>query len=348
MLAVLLGWACTDGPTPPDPAPTAMPVVTTPAPPPAAPVATDPSPPSSDDRGDESEREPSSSPTVTREDGRTVLSTSGNFEEVVLIPGGLAFNLNSEIWVLESDETTARSLTSTSDPHSLVSDGKWLYWLGYENNGKLELATGEVGWLPRMGRPEMQQHLAVGDVLYGRNEMSVWRYEGLHLRQITFRTDEAGMFRGEIRAGPRMVFLPTIDHVDGGRPQVFLLRLDVRGKMTKVPIEGTSPLRWSVNRAGSVVFRGADDAVMQLDAKASKPRRLFDEPNLSAVCWCGRDVCTVVDDVIRRHRRGRAEAEPVVEDVGSVDQLVCSADRIAWITTHSEEHGNEIHVVPLE
>lgn len=93
-----------------------------------------------------------------------------------------------------------------------------------------------------------------------------------------------------------------------------------------------------------------DGATLRQDAKASKPRVLFEEPGVTGVCWCGDDVCTVDgdDDVLRRHRRGGAKAEIVAEGIGgSLRNLACGPDRIAWSTLEGEDRASEIHVVQI-
>lgn len=348
MLVVFGCSACIDRSSPPEPAPTDPPV----AQPPSTPNAEDEGTAASEAKPSTQPKlagEPSSrpdEPIVARREGRTVITSSSVVEELVLIPDGVAFVQGSEIWALGQDDAAPRRLATAVDPHALTCDGTWLYWLGHERNGKLDLATRRIETLPSMGTPGQEEDLAAGDVLYGRSATSIWRFEGLGVTRIAFRIDEAWSPMAGLGAGTRIVILPIAERATKGAPSFFLLRLGLDGKMTRIPVDGIPrPLRWSVSRVGSVVMLGGGDEVLRQDAKASKARVLFEEPGVAAVCWCGDDVCTVDtdDDVLRRHRGGGAEAERVADGVGSIRHLACGADRIAWST--SEERGSEIHVV---
>jgi hypothetical protein len=290
-------------------------------------------------------------PTVARAHDRTVIASPITIEALVPIPEGIAFAQGGEIWALAADEGTLRKLATTVDPHGLVTDGRWLYWLGHERNGKLELATGQVEPLASFGAPGEQVDLAIGDVLYGRSgSNAVWRFEGNGIHRIDVRPDRTWRALPGLGAAERVVYLPMID--TAARPLTFfILRLHVGGRSTRIPVEGApQPLRWSVSRTGSLVLIGEQGtAVMRLDGKATKPRKAFDEPGVSAVCWCGDDVCTVDEDdgVVRRHRRGSADAEVLARDVGPVARLGCDERRVAWSTADDGEHAHEIHVVAL-
>jgi hypothetical protein len=290
-------------------------------------------------------------PTVARAHDRTVIASPVAIEALVPIPDGIAFALGGEVWAYAADEGALRKLATTVDPHGLVTDGKWLYWLGHERNGKLELATGQTATLASLGAPGEQEDLAVGDVLYGRSgAKAVWRFEGNGVRRIDVRPDRTWRALPGLGAGERVVVLPMMDTATRP-PTSFILRLRVGGRSTKIAVEGIpQPLRWSVSRTGSLVFvaeRGT--AVMRQDATAAKARKAFDEPGVVAVCWCGDDVCTVDadDDVVRRHRRGSADAEIMARDVGSVGRLGCDERRVVWSTVGDGEHAPEIHVVEL-
>jgi hypothetical protein len=280
-----------------------------------------------------------------------VITSPQAVEALVPIPHGIAFAQGGEIWGLAVDEGALRRLATAVDPHGLVTDGHWLYWLGHERNGKLELATGRTATLASLGARGEQEDLAVGDVLYGRSgTQAVWRFEGDGIRRIDVRPDRAWRALPGLGAGDRVVYLPTLDTATRP-PTPFILRFHVGGRSTRIPVEGIPQrLRWSVSRTGRLVFVGErGTAVMQQDAKAAAASKAFDAPGVVAVCWCGDDVCAVDgdDDVVRRHRRGSADVEVVVHDVGPVARLGCDRRRVAWSTPADGEHAREIHVVEL-
>lgn len=290
-------------------------------------------------------------PTVERAHERTVISSPLATEALVPIPEGIAFTQGGEIWTYTADGGTLRKLATAVDPHGFVTDGRWLYWLGHEGNGKLDLATGQVDTLASFGASGEQEDLAVGDVLYGRSgAKAVWRFEGHGVRRIDVRPDRTWRALPGLGAAERVVYLPMIDTAPRP-PTSFILRLHVGGRSTRIPAEGIpKPLRWSVSRTGSLVLIGErGTAVMRQDVEAATLRKAFDEPGVVAVCWCGDDVCTVDgdDDVVRRHRRGSADAEVLARDVGPVARLGCDERRVAWSPPADGEHAREIHVVQM-
>ncbi len=264
-----------------------------------------------------------------------VVKTAKSIEEIEVVPDGVAFVQWGEIWIASPGAGAVESVVAGRDLHGLTTDGTWLYWLGNERNGRLELATGAKEPLPRFARPGGQQDLSVGDVPYALTDGNVvWRLEGLHVSRVKTHLDRTWrVVGGALGAGNRVVVFPVF-----GDRKTFLWRLRVGGNGHRVETRGIFPRSWSVDARGRLVFiRGA--SVMRLDPKSKRAKPLFEEPNIRAVCWCGADVCTFVDDQVRLHVRGGDEHRVLAEDTGKVTRISCSARRVAWTVPGPSDSG---------
>lgn len=287
-------------------------------------------------------------PSISRSDDRLIVSNADAFE-LVLTPRGLAFIQSAQLWILDEREMTLQHVSTSNVPHDLACDGRWLYWLDHPVNGKLKLPSGTAEFLPPMSYDDWGGDLAVGDVLYGISRGDIHRFANDCISRVATLDDlPVGSLPG-FAAGDRVVVLPVAERgFRSDEAPVSLLRWRVDGTFTKIPIHRyLTTVEWSVRRDGTVVFLGADDEVLRLDAKASSAHVLFVEPGIKAVCWCGKDVCTydADDDVIRRHRRAAAESTIIVDRVGQIGNLACGAHRMAWSAMDEDERTSKIFLV---
>ncbi len=294
----------------------------------------------------EPDPEPPAELGAQRLDDRTVIAGPDGIEEVAVIPDGVAFTISSDIWVAPADGGELRTVATTVDPHGLATDGRWLYWLGHEKNGRLELATGKEQRRPRFAVPSAQVDLAMGDVPYGLDiDGRVWRIEGNHLERVDLRTEPDVKASSAIGAGKRVVVVVVFDFASRA---TFLWRVRLGGKGHRIDTRQFRGRFWSVDAKGRLVFvRGGD--VMRLDPKSTTPKRLFTVAKLTALCWCGSAVCTFSedDDQILRHRPGASEPEVLVRGLGPVHRISCSDERVAW-TAPGPNDAFSLSVVELD
>lgn len=288
-------------------------------------------------------------PTVDSEREHVVVVGARDLEDVVVLPDGAAFTTGGEIWTIAADGSNLKKRVTTVDPHGLATDGTRLYWLGHERNGTLELGSDEVEFLPRIGQPGTQHRLAFGDVLYGLTfEGALWRFAGGGVTRVHTRLEPGSRTLSGFAAGKRVVVLAALRR-EGGRMSPTLWRVRVGGKGHAIATGAArSGRRWSVNPRGDVLL-AEGGVVKRRDLSAKSSRKLFDEPGVGAVCWCGPHVCTFVPEAneVRLHRRGAAEASTLATDMGELRRVSCNARHVAW-TTAGDELPSELHLASIE
>lgn len=289
-------------------------------------------------------------PRVTPRDDRIVVTSPRLVEGLALLPDGFAFTAGSEIWTLAQDDLLLQERAEVADPHGLVSDGTWLYWLGHEDNGRMRLDSGAIESLPRIGTYGQQDDLAVGDALYARDAKGgVWRIEGSMVTAMAIEVDRTWSPLPGLGAGKRIVYLPMRAR-SHGPPSFFLVRMPVGGAGRQT-IDFSGPPRrrsWAVDAAGTLVFLREGSKVMQQGPRAKSATVVFEEPGLVAVCWCGSAVCTFDEDdrVLRRIAKGSKTSEVVASDIEMGVRVACDGNRVGW-STLEQEHPSEVHLVSL-
>lgn len=286
---------------------------------------------------------------VIRTDGRTRVALTRPLEELLAIPGGVAWTQSGGVWVLLDDADTPTQVAELTDPHGLTTDGQTLYWVGDTENGQWDLASRELTSWPVFAGPSAQAGLAFGDALYAQDRMGVWRYQGPAARRLPFRIDANWRVLG-FRAGADHVFfgVAAMDPQAGGGFQVHKQYVRVRksGKKTVIPT-GLKPFRhrWAVSPEGDLAFiRDSTGAIARLKPNRKTAKVLFEEPGVTTLCFCGPYLCTVAGGTLRRHADGSVEtlAEP-----GDVTALSCTADRVAWSGSVDEQAQlTVLHVAP--
>lgn len=287
-------------------------------------------------------------PVVERSGAHAVIAYDGDLDEdPVALLDGVAFAAGSGVWAYSDRTRLVSELARSVDPHQLETDGEWLYWLGFEENGRIELKTGRELFLPRLGASSDQ--LALGDCLYATTTShELWQFCSLHLRQIRFGTDGEILALRGLEAGQAAVFTMALLRNRTGPIERVTLRIRADGKSSTIPFFVQSR-HWDASTSGGLVFAvEATGAVMRWGNRAAKQKPLFEEPGINAVCWCGRDVCTVNDDhALRRYRGGKAPAEVVETSAGPVALLDCNANYVTWTTPPDESGVTRIHVLAL-
>lgn len=271
-----------------------------------------------------------STPTLERRSEHLVVVAPHAIEDAVVVPGGVAFVQHDEIWLASPDSDEVRLLEDPIDPHGLARVGSWLYWLGNEKNGRIELSTAKKERIPRFAPPGRQSNFAAGDKLYGiTDEGQVWGLEGMHISRVETHADRQWRsLPGHFGAGAKVLVLPVLDPAER---EAFLWRVRVGGKGQRVETNRVVPALWSINAKGSLAFVRGDE-VFRLGAKSNKPRRLFEEPDVSALCWCGDAVCTFVasESELRIHGKDRTEVRPLTAGLEQPSRTTCSAEYVAW------------------
>ncbi len=274
-----------------------------------------------------------------------MLSASHSVGGLALIPGGVALVHSGTLWLASSQTGEFTKVETSTDPHALVSDGKWLYWLGHEKNEKLNLRTHEKSHVARFAPAARQRGLAVGDALYGfAEEAQVSRIGKRHVN-LAHRANPYWASPGHLEAGEGILAFAVIDRTDMSS---FLWRTEVRKKGVRVDADLQQTHAWSLHNDGRLIFF-RDGHVMSLGRKSKTPRPLFGQGDLTDLCWCGRDVCGISETVgeARVHHRGKPESTVVADAVGKPGFLRCSDQHIAW-TTAGESKSTEVHLAPLK
>ncbi len=245
------------------------------------------------------------------------------------MPGGVVWTESGEILGLLGDDPVA-SLAKTVDPHSLVTDGRRLFWLGHERNGWRDLVTAEVGRLPAAGDPAGQEALAYGDGLYARSRPDgLWRLDLQDARRMPFHPDPSWRLLPGLTAGDHTVALPAA--IPGaGAPQFRFVRIDRRNRVataatTILPRLGS----WAIGGAGDLAFiADAHGTVAVWKASEPNPKPAFVQAGSRMLCWCDGAVCTF-GEAVRRHPTGAA-AQLIATELGSFSRISCDDDRVAW------------------
>lgn len=303
------------------------------SPPPATEPAA-PEPPEPELPEPEPELEPPPPPEirVTRADDRTEILLVDPLEELLALSDGIAWTVNGEVWVFLDDAEAPAMVNASTDPHGLTTDGKDLYWIGYEENGHWSRETGDVDSWRRFAGVNEQERLAFGDVLYGQDRMSLWRLPEGHLRRVPFNLERTWKILA-FGAGKDHAFLGVtafdVSDPEDKRAWYQYVRVRKSGKHTIIPTRRKPHRRsWDVNAAGDLVFiEDGAGTVSLLRANRDTPKLALTEPGVDTVCFCGSKLCTVAEGVLRRHFKTSAET---IAEPGDVKLLSCTADRVAW------------------
>jgi hypothetical protein len=282
-------------------------------------------------------------PSVSREADRLVVTSGSLIEEVLIVPSGLVWTRSSEVWGLFGEDEP-RVLSSIVDPHSLVTDGKTVYWLGHEKNQAFDLGEMTLTTLSPFDRRSQQATLAFGDALYGRSwSGSLWLYENGRVRELPFRADPSWFKIPGLGAGGRRLFLPAAKRTESNDVESFIMRIDRKGIDATIAVARVPRLgRWDVSRTGDLAYV-SDKAgtVMLLTANAKKPIAFLEGHAVESLCWCGHNVCAISDGNIYRHRAGEASMV-LVPRVGPVSSLSCGHGRLAWLAEGAERTATVI------
>ncbi len=278
-------------------------------------------------------------------DGRHLTVTSeGPFHEVVTTPTGAAFTHHHGLWVLslEPDRVEAIELQRGEDPHGLAADEESLYWLSQTGPAKLNLEA-----LVRDERPFIPSgfdgSISIGDTLYAIGWMKhVWRAEDEMGSVInTDINPKHVVWLGRIRAADHMFVLGLLE---AGRSSIYRYRIG--RKPHRIDTKWSLPRVWSLRPDGALLFV-RDDRVYRLERKDQRPRELFEEPNIAAMCWCGPDVCTLSKDQgeLRRHHRTRERYDVIASVPGKAEAIDCRASSVALITETGDR--TSLHIISL-
>lgn|GEM_PF-1903461 len=280
---------------------------------------------------------------ITGTPGHTVVTAPRSFEGFTLTPDGLAFAYWDDVWLLSARTQALTHIEAELDPHALVTDGEYLYWIGDEVNEKLNLATLKKSRFPRFGGPFGQRSLAMGDTLYGLATQG---------RVYAFRGNKVGLVADEDRTIQEFPYFQAADGIvvlfvmDLIEMEPILIRHRVRREELQIEL-GPKSTEWSLDDRGTLIFV-RDGQVMQLRRNFNKPRPLFERGDLKALCWCGRDICGVSEDgELRVHRRGKAESRAIGHITRPINRLRCNEKRMAWATFESDVGENELHLLSL-
>ena len=269
--------------------------------------------------------------TLTRADGRTTIELEEPLEELLAVPGGVVWTQSGEVWAAFDAAGDPTRLAALTDPHGLATDGHAVFWVGDRDNGRWDLAKGELSSWPVFAGPGEQAALAFGDVLYGRDSHGLWRLDGTSARRLPFRFEPRWRVLPGLGAGKDRVVVPVLAAgPDGARMQY--VRVRGSGKHTIIATK-RRPARggWAVNGAGDLAFvHDGAGGVAVVEAGRDTARVVLAAPGVALLCWCGRDLCTVANGQLRRHEGSTIEP---IADPGEVAQLSCTAERAAWSST---------------
>lgn len=292
-------------------------------------------------------------PAIQRSDGRIVVTTAANAEEILLVPGGIVWTQDGEVRAAFAADEAPQILATLTDPHGLTTDGKSVMWLGDDENGRYELATKNVSALPEVAGPGEQEDLAFADALYVRSRPdAMWRIDGvggtraMSVVRLRFRPDPSWKLLPGFAAAKQMLYLPAADRTAKAH---LLVRLASSGKTTAIPLQQRpAPFTWSVAANGDVVLVADDQGtISRIGARERKPREMFVHPGATHVCWCGTDICMfTADGHVARRASSAPEARVVADDARGATTIACDRDRVAW-ASKVEPAGSRITVVQL-
>mgnify|MGYP003875256651 CR=1 FL=1 len=281
-----------------------------------------------------------------RPDGATI-STLEEINDAIVIPGGVLLAHDNTIWRLDRGGRDLQEVTKSIDPHGMASDGTWLYWFSEEENARLNLETLERELIEQLEPAGLQYTFAMGELPYALTGPGmIWWYRGRDA-YVVDRPKSADGRLGPLglRAGGRVAVLSKV------RPDGTSYLKRAQGGRTKDAVESDSahPRRFSVDPEGRLLFlRG--EGVLRLNPGTSEAQFLFELPDLTALCWCGEDICTISAEsqALVRHSgpfEGPSHSVETLRPVNSdVHTLSCNADAVAWT---SRETGYALHVVWL-
>lgn len=161
--------------------------------------------------------------------------------------------------------------------------------------------------------------------------MGVWRFSGRDARRLPLRIQQGWRVLG-FRAGRDTVVLGVIamERQPGGlKAHKQYVRARGPGNPTIISTRSKpSRGRWDVNAAGDLAFiQDSAGVVAVLKAKRKTAEAALTEPGVRTLCFCGPDLCTVAEGVLRRHTEA---AVGRVAEVGDVGVLSSTAESVAW------------------
>ncbi|MEM6295281.1 MAG: hypothetical protein AAGA54_28675 [Myxococcota bacterium] len=258
-------------------------------------------------------------------------------------PYGVALIKWSELWNVNVEKGEVEMIALGTDLHGVASDQRSLYWLGRFDNGQYSYRSRETKSL-RSFAPLGQQHgLAVGDAPYGVAEKgAVWRIGKRHL-SLVHGPHWHGRGSAWIVAGDGVVVTQVFD----SETLTWHLWRVVGRKAEKLGFKAPCIECADLDMEGRLVLV-QEGKIQLLGLRAKAPRTLFESADTSAICWCGRDICTLSKDAgeIRRHRRLSEQYTVIAADVGPTRRISCSSKYVSWAYRDGEE--DVVHVASLD
>jgi hypothetical protein len=277
--------------------------------------------------------------TLTRENGRMIVSTESKAEEILAVPRGVMWAESSHaVWRAVRGDTEPQVVSRLVDPHGLATDGRRVVWLGYEKNEQIRIADGEITPLPPIGLRAQQETLAFGGALYGRTYHPVQLVQiGRGVTILPFKPDPSWSVSRGLGAGNRKLFVPALRREPDGSVVSFFIRFDPAGAMTTLPTDKPAAAgTWSVNAAGDLAFLSDELGTVSFwPAGAKTARMAFVDTTVEQLCWCDRDICSLGGGAIRRHPK-RGGPILLAEDAGHALRMSCGFGQIAWSADVSE------------
>ncbi len=271
--------------------------------------------------------------------GQYRISTPRSVVSTTATPLGVAFVTRGVLWHARLDTKAVEKIENAVDLHALASDDESLYWLGRFGNGRYEYESGKKGWLPSFAGRGMQEGLTVGRFLYGlTSEGAVWKL-GNHVSQVNPRMP-SWRIDSTILAGSDVVMVRALDveGAEGIENIVYRIRVNEKGRRMyrdgeRFRMDGAGITRDGVDEDGRLVF-AVDGAVYVLGSRSKTPERLFDVEEDASPCWCGKDICVLVDDPleVRRHRRTTAGYEVIATVRAPAYRLRCNDKHVTWFS----------------
>ncbi len=281
-------------------------------------------------------------PTLERDGDRYRVISPAPIEEVIATPHGVAFLKWGELWNVTLETETVEKIAFATDLHALASDERTLYWLGRFGNGRYSYRTGEQGELRTFAGLGRQNGLVVGDAPYGLAENgAVWRIGKRHNHRVN-APRENWQSGARILAGDEVVMFPVFDNVEVA---YYYWRV-VGKKGERLEIDMPCVECVAVDAQGRLLFV-REGEVKILGPRSKTPKTLFETSDTSALCWCGRDICTASEEAgeLRHHKRTRSDYTVVATDIGPAALLSCNKKYVTWRGIADDQPT--VHVVPL-
>jgi hypothetical protein len=265
----------------------------------------------------------------------SVLTAPEFISDAVAVEGGVIFTQADALWRLNRDDSEPQKLVASPSPHSVAADGTWLYWLSDAPNERLNLETLAREPFVQIAAPAKQHRLSIGRHPYALADHGLVYWVRNNAAYVVIRPTSSDGRLGPLalRAGGNVVALSMVD--PNGAP--YLKRARDGTDKDNVESSSTVAQRFSLNDEGELLFlRG--DQVMRLSPDTDVPQHLFSASDLSGLCWCGANICTVSAETrtLQRYlgRLGTQEQTPEVlsKAPSSIQVLSCRDDTIVWTT----------------